>query len=402
MKKLAIVSSHGEMCGIASYTNSLAREFSKHYDVQIQELQVGLLRSPQAHELANTSLRAMAKKLQEFDYVSIQFEAGLFGIIPRQIAKRFKILADASKNLIVTFHSFDLKQQNISLKNIVYDCLRLRFKTVFSKISNAILAKADANLLTDIVSYCKKHNAAIIVHTKREKKFISQFYKFDKVYDHPLTTLSPEELDDYKKKSSRKKFNQKYHLQEKDIVIGLFGFLSPYKGFITAINALEHLPDNYKILIFGSQHPLSILPFQDINIYIKSIVSYISERDLIHRVKFCGGLDDDNFIKALLCCNFTVLPYIEVNQSASAVAALAIETGIPAIFSQTLAFLEFEKYAKNAMKLFSIGNFLELADAIKYYDDAEFAEGRQKYLNQYNLQTNIILYKKIFEGQEEF
>ena len=87
MKKLAIVSSYGEMCGNAAYTDALAKEFSKHYDVQIHKLDVGLLRNPKSHTLGNKHLHEMAKQLQQYDCVNIQFEAGLFGVIPNKIAK---------------------------------------------------------------------------------------------------------------------------------------------------------------------------------------------------------------------------------------------------------------------------------------------------------------------------
>jgi len=412
MKKLAIVSSYGELCGNATYTNALAKEFSKHYDVQIQKLDVGLLRRPQSHSIGNLHLQAIAKELQQFDYANIQFEAGLFGIDPKKIMRRFKILAKASKNLIVTLHRYDLKV-NLFSKRMIYDCLRLRFKTVLTQLKHNYGINVYAQLYSNIVQYCQKNNASIIVHTKRDKKIIRQAFGFDNVYDHPLTFLAEEDLIVHKKSSSRENFMQKYHLDKNDIVIGIFGFISPHKGYLTAVKAMKWLPDNYKLLIFGIQHPLSINPYEEVNEYLQTIMECIendahekresntSSETLVNRVKFCGGLDDDRFIDALLCCDFTVLPYIEVNQGGSGVASLVLDSGVPAVFSQTLAFLELEKYAKNAFKMFSIGNYLELANAIQDYDHTASSAGLQQYLSQYNMQTNIALHMKLFEDQEK-
>jgi glycosyltransferase involved in cell wall biosynthesis len=410
MKKLAIISSYGELCGNATYTNALAKEFSKHFDVHILKLEVTLLRQPQSHDLGNIHLKAMATKLQQFDYVNIQFEAGLFGVDPKKIMGRFKILANASKNLIVTLHRYDLKSK-LFTKGVFYSCLRLHFKKALRQLKSTHAINSYAKLYEDIVLYCKKRDASIIVHTQRDRRVIQQTYGFDKVHDHPLTFLSQKDVIAHRKASSREKFIQHYHLDEKDIVIGLFGFISPHKGYVTAIKAMKWLPDNYKLFIFGIQHPLSIVPYEEVNEYLHSIMSNIevdfyeqqkselSRKTLVDRVKFCGGLSDDKFLDALLCCNFTVLPYIEVNQGGSGVASMVLDSGVPAIFSQTLAFLELEKYAKNAFKMFSIGNHLELANAIEFYDHAESTAGLQKYLAQYNLETNITLHIKLFEDQ---
>ena len=42
------------------------------------------------------------------------------------------------------------------------------------------------------------------------------------------------------------------------VLIGVFGFLNEYKGIGTAIQALQHLPKNHHLLIFGGVHPQEI------------------------------------------------------------------------------------------------------------------------------------------------
>ena len=42
------------------------------------------------------------------------------------------------------------------------------------------------------------------------------------------------------------------------VLIGVFGFINEYKGIGTAIQALQHLPKNHHLLIFGGVHPQEI------------------------------------------------------------------------------------------------------------------------------------------------
>ncbi len=119
---------------------------------------------------------------------------------------------------------------------------------------------------------------------------------------------------------------------------------------------------------------------------------------LANRVKFYGSVNDEDFLKALLCCDFNVLPYLEVNQGGSAVAALSLETGSKSIFSQNRAFLELAKFAPNCFKMFSIGNYLELAQSILSYCQSEYSSSLKEYNDKYNIHTSVLLYQRLLSG----
>ncbi len=55
-------------------------------------------------------------------------------------------------------------------------------------------------------------------------------------------------------------------------VIGLFGYISNYKGIETAISALAELPKNYVLALFGSQHPQSVKLDTPIDAYLESLI----------------------------------------------------------------------------------------------------------------------------------
>ena len=110
MKKLAIISSYNESCGNASYTEVLRQGFSEYYEVDVLPLQLDILGSNASNikKIADEHIEDLAKSLKNYDYVNIQFEAGLYGNNKKDICRRMKKLINASNNLIVTMHRIDL------------------------------------------------------------------------------------------------------------------------------------------------------------------------------------------------------------------------------------------------------------------------------------------------------
>lgn len=405
-KKLAIVSSYNEACGNASYTHVLKNEFEKYYDVDVLPLQIDLLESNKRKimKIANKHIDDMANKLKDYDYVNIQFEAGLYGSTRSNIVKRVKKLIRANDNLIFTMHRIDVGE-SIFDRNTIKKLLSGNiFKNLLVFKRSIYMPK----IYKWIIQYIKKrsnsnNNLNIIVHTKRDKKVVEQLFDFHNVYDFPLTFLSEEERKRQRSQEERSIFIRKYGLQKDDIVIGLFGFINEYKGHETAIKALKLLPPNYKIMIFGSQHPMTITSFTPIDSYLDELLKLIEEnsngenRSFDKRVFFAGNLNDDDFIDALYCCDYAILPYLEVNQSGSGIASLVLESKIKALYSNNKAFHELTKYFPDSFERFDIGNYHELAYKLLNYNH-DFSASIDHALIKYNLENNILLHKSIFEG----
>lgn len=399
-KKLAIISSYNEDCGNASYTEALRREFDKYYDVDIFPLQLDLLQSNHNRlvELGNRHIQDICRKLKAYDFVNIQFEAGLYGNNRKLILKRVKKLIRAGSNVIVTMHRvdvpksyFDRETVNILLSGHFMQSLKqFRRENYF------------AHLYPQVALEVKKKNrrgrANIIVHSKRDAKNIRLIFRVPFVYDFPLSFLNRQERERERSEEQAAAFKKRYGLEQDDTAIGIFGFVTAYKGHETAVHALKYLPETYKLLVFGSQHPSSIAMNCPIDKFEEQLLNKIDKLKLDGRVLFCGNLDDGQFIDALYCCDFSVLPYLEVNQSGSGIASLAIETGIPSLFSNNKAFAELQKYFPGCFERFDIGNHLELADKIMNYQDV-YRENRKKALEKYNIENNIRLYRKVFEGK---
>ena len=395
-KRLAIISSYNESCGNASYTEVLRREFIKHYNVDILSLQVDILNSTKKKfkKLANEHIRNLASQLKNYDYVNIQCELGLYGATPQAIYKRLKILIKASPNLILTMHRLDIKERLdlLGLRTLLRGGL-MKLSIEFRQNRSAAVCK---KIIKEIKKKAKKANAHIIVHTKRDEKLIKKLYNFECVHNFPLTFFNQMERSRTQKPNERHNFNDRYSLDSSDIIIGLFGFINAYKGHETVLSALKHLPQNYKVMIFGSQHPMSYEGYTLINKYLKKLVALVETGNLSNRVFFVGNLSDDDFINALYCCDYAVLPYLEVNQGGSGIASIVLESKIKSFYSNNKAFKELAKYFPNCFETFDMGNYLELAYKIMNYKN-DFSVQINKCMEEYNLENNVLFYKNLFE-----
>lgn len=405
MKKLAIISTYNESCGNASYTEVLRKEFSKYYEVDILPLQLDILSSNASNikKIANKHIDEISQAVKNYDYVNIQFEAGLYGNTKNDILRRVKKIIKASNNVILTMHRVDLPKSIFSLKtfkvlvsskNIIGNLRRIRNEIYFKSLYK--------DLIKIMKDHSKNNGSNIIVHTKRDKKTIERFFDFKNVHDFPLTFLNKEERLREKNISERNGFIERYSLNKNDKIIGIFGYISEYKGHETIIKALSYLPDDYKLLIFGSQHPMSIQEYKSCDDYIEKLLQLIeniskNKKSFNERIQFLGNLDDDRFIEALYCCDFAVLPYLEVNQGGSGIASLVLETKINALYSNNKAFDELNKYFPNTFSRFDIGNYMELAKKIKDYKE-NYTLKIDDCLETYNIENNIIFHKNIFEG----
>lgn len=399
-KKLAIISSYKEDCGNASYTEALRKELVKYYDVDIFSLQLDLLQSNQQKLviLGNKQIFDICRQLKDYDYVNIQFEAGLYGNNRKLIFERVKKLIRASNNVIVTMHRVDVPKSYFD-RETINRLLSVHFVKALKQFRRE---NYFAHLYPMVAYEVKKHNrkarANIVVHTKRDAKNIRLIFKVPYVYDFPLSFLNKHERERKRSLEQSAAFKKRYGLKQEDIAIGIFGFVTVYKGHETALHALKYLPEKYKLLVFGSQHPSSIVMNCPVDKFEEQLLRMIDKLKLEGRVLFCGNLNDMQFIDALYCCDFSVLPYLEVNQSGSGIASLAIETGIPSLFSNNKAFAELQRYFPNCFCQFDIGNYVELANKIENYHDS-YTENRKKALEKYNIENNVRFYRKIFEGK---
>jgi glycosyltransferase involved in cell wall biosynthesis len=293
------------------------------------------------------------------------------------------------------YHAAEKYPSFLTVVKAVFAGKKGKLKTILRDIKSAHSANSHLPLYHTIIRFCKQNNIPIIVHTKQTKELIERKMNHHCVFDHPLFFYSQDHIDLMRTTYTRKEFCENLSLDPTKKYIGIFGFISKYKGFETIIQALSFLPNDYELLIFGAQHPHSFKLDESINPYIDILIKLIKKLKLENRVKFFRALNDDEFLKFMIGCDFNVLPYLEVNQGGSAIAALSLETNSNTIFSQNNAFFELEKYAINGFKMFTMGNYLELAHAITSYRKENYESNLQAYHVNYNIKTSSELYKNL-------
>ena len=427
MKKLAIISSYNEKCGNASYTHALKLEFSKFVDVTVLPLDLFLLQSPykSLKNAADRHIKRICETISTFDYVNIQFEAGLYGSRTPDILRRIKWLIDAAPNLILTMHRVDTGE--ISFFEALRATLKARSFSAFRKVKGQ---SHFAKLTGDIIRHCKaagkSKNLWIKVHTRKDTRAINELFSFANVFDFPLTFMGKNELLPRAPISNREAFLSRYGFSPSDKVVGLFGYLSEYKGIETAIDSLSRLPLEYKLGLFGSQHPQTIKRNEAVSPYIEKLINQMDDIDeemqdkaeksaLVHylanqpaadlcaesgnsiaeRIHFIGSLNDEDFVEALRLCDVVVLPYLEVGQSMSGVVVLGLEAGARLICANNHSFSEVKRYYTETFVSFDVGNAHELARKIALVSsDPErfnFRENRTKAFERFNRERSIQL-----------
>jgi glycosyltransferase involved in cell wall biosynthesis len=237
------------------------------------------------------------------------------------------------------------------------------------------------------------------------------------VCDHPLAFLAREEAEHLRSTTTREQFPVLGKIPRDAKIVGVFGFLSPYKGFDIAIRAMHLLPKEYHLAVFGAVHPNDIAERQTIHPFLRAmldeayagqtLVQELGEgevtvavdatnahvlmshpKDLTKRIHFMGAQTDEGFARGMAVCDHIVLPYLEVGQSASGVLSIAVEMGAHVIATRNRAFLQYVRYHPDAVDLFDIGNHVELASRILAYP----LPPERKREPEFNTETNREVY----------
>jgi len=424
-ESLAIVSTGSKLCGVAAYTAALRRQLNDAFDITVFDLNQYLLRSPHrgVRKLADLHVKEICRAIQHFDAVNLQLEYGTLGRYGSDIHRRFGWLTGAAPRLSVTFHTL-LTPPSFPAAGFAKALVTLKFKNAARMQSDFRRTHLLSSGIARQLRRTQRHKqVSAIVHNRRDLCDVRYLYGINQVFDHPLSYLGAAEVEAIRGAASRRRFPMLDELPSEAVLIGVFGFLNQYKGIETAIRALQYLPNNYHLLIFGGVHPQEIVPRQPRHPYLSALfddahmdttlydhltatgaasappimvaadqglreLMGAHPRDLSARLHFMGALGEPDFLSGMAICDAVVFPYLEVGQSSSGPISQALELGCRIIASRTHTFLEFAEYHKNAVEFFDIGNHLELAERLIARPQFSPREG----LPEFNIETNKATY----------
>jgi glycosyltransferase involved in cell wall biosynthesis len=389
---LAIISTYGDLCGIASYTYFLAKQLSPFFDVEVLKIDSFLTRETRLSSEGDRHIKELSRKAASFDCVSIQFEHGTLGISAAAITRRFHWLLETPSAVSVTMHSF-IRTEPMEFRELFKNIRRRQFWDAALKIKGYYRTRRlDEGIMGSIKKEIDKqsHSVSIIVHTKRERRLVQAIYKISSVLDHPLSFLRPEDVSSARSRAQSHDKIGGLKLPDDTVFVGIFGFIARYKGTRTAVQAMQLLPNNYHLLVFGGVHPQAIIKNQVVDPYLDEVLRDIrpgaravdhqstslhlatpaslfekDPRDISSRVHFMGALDDLEFLAGMSACSTVIIPYLEVGQTSSGPIAQALELGCRVLVARNKAFLEYERYHPGRLEFFDIGNFVELAQKLQ-------------------------------------
>jgi len=427
--RLAVISTYDDLCGIAGYTKPIVKLLEEYFDVTVFDLDQFIFKnkSPTVQRLADRELMAFCKTLHQYDSVNLQLEHGTLGNTARTISRRLRLIVRSSPNITITFHTM-LTDFSTPGLTFLRDCLRGRPAKGFADYRRA---KHDNLLAGSFYRFLRQQQRSrrisLIVHTRRDARLLKVLYGLKNVHDHPLASLTAAHAREVLSSATRDNFPALRGLPPGSVVLGCFGFLSRYKGVDTALKAMQLLPENYHLAIFGATHPNTILEQATVDPFVKKLMKLVNpERtmldaangkrtsltlngndlthlvesphptNLTHRVHFMGALNDVDFPAAMAVCDTVLLPYLEVGQSSSGPLNWAIALGKHILASRNKTFLQALRYFPGRFRTFDIGNYVELAEvAAVESHPGDPREQQFPFPENYSTETNIELYRSL-------
>ena len=402
-KKLAIVSSYDDVCGNATYSDVLRAGFAEQgIEADLAVINHTLLALPGkgAVKLGDKHIEELCQVLETYDYVNIQFEFSLFGFYAWDVLRRFKKLVQHSRNVVVTFHRVELPRAQRPIWTFYENFYNLTRRRQANAMANVY-----QRLLNVVAEAGREKNARILVHTPREKKRVEIMAPGARVECFPLTFVPERERTQILAARNSAAFKEKMGLPASAKVMGLFGFISNYKDFLTPLRALKELPPEWVVYLYGSQHPMSMQSEQRIFPYLGEILEHIEadkekeeEENIRSRVRFMGLVNDAAMYEGVVNCDVVVVPYLEVGQGMSGIASICLDLKANAIFSNNFAFNELKHYCPGGIRTFDMGNYLELAQKIPMLQlDPELDQKLDRFYEKYNVRSNVRFHLDMFE-----
>jgi glycosyltransferase involved in cell wall biosynthesis len=457
-KRVAIVSSYNEECGAAYYSSRLLKHLrAEGYDVEVKRLPVSLLRvsSPSfIRRKGDQEIRRIAKEISEFDAVFLQFEPGLYGTHPKISYKRVRRLLEAAKCAVITVHGFDRQMTGRSFAGFVQDIARFR---IVDGVMNLIEGGLDPVIGAFWTYVGRSPHIKVLTFNRGDQVLLQRFFDLKQITNYPICYFDQQEVQEIRSSIDREKFLTQYGLDPSFKYFGVCGFFAPYKGHLTTMKALEFLPDDWRLVVIGGEHPHALEADKDIGGYVRQLLAFPltvdksanpeddveiaksrkswlgSNRDVIarsdqiyrreireelfklsefkyffpsseikDRIHYLGQASDEDMPKFYAALDYMVHPYMKTKsgQSGSGPATFALEFGSRALFSNAPVFREMSLYFEEAMHFFNIGNFMELADQLQRFDNFEagLTEKRETALKTYNPKGMIDVYRRLIEA----
>ena len=362
--ELLIVSSYDESCGNAYFTKALVDGLSDRVACRAIGLDLRLTQGVDRNTVkyGDQHIKNICNELSKAEAVNIQFEPQLFGIRSKDVIRRMKWLCSVNKRTSITFHNTRIFSPPPPFA-FVKLLLKGRLLSAFRLLASNLRERQCAQMIQAVVKVCNEKKLPIIVHTQRAEKDFRHELSVENLHAYPLKFPLVSAKGKDSGLNALAKIKDSLNLNKDIKSVGIFGYISAYKGHEEAICALQYLPDNYHLFVFGRQHPATIKKDGSVDEYLSLLMKLIKQKKLIGRVHFMGEYESVAFAELIAAVDVCWLPYREVGQDGSGIAAICLDNAKRVICSASFAFDEnLLLDPKPNMRRFDIGNYIQLAD----------------------------------------
>jgi glycosyltransferase involved in cell wall biosynthesis len=294
--RVAIVSSYNEECGAAYYSSRLLKHLTAAgYTVEIKRLPLSLLRvhSPAlVRRKGDREIQRIAHELKEFETVYLQFEPGLYGSRERIAYRRVLHLLKASRQVVITVHGFDRRiASRFSPAATLHNLTRGR---LFAATRGVLEGGVDPAIETFWNYVRKSSHVKVMTFNRGDQILLQRFFDLTRIANYPICYFDQEEVAEIRHSIDRERFLTEYGLDPTRKYFAVCGFFAPYKGHLTAMKALEFLPEDWHLVIVGGEHPHGLEADKDIGRYVRQLMTFPLAVD--KQISFDSNLEIDRGI----------------------------------------------------------------------------------------------------------
>lgn len=295
---IAMVTTSGERCGIASYSAALVESLRALPETDVQVIPIVAGEQHRAH------YEAQAKRLNDpaIDVVHVQHEFSFWGFpMPGRPSRYAEFRGLIRRPVVVTAHTTLRLSAIFPLASERNPWRWLRKKRL---LSNEAYRRS--------VEVATFEADATIVHTDAAyEDFVSRGLDPRKLFVVPAGVPAPARVSE-----GARRFRDRYGLHGRRLLT-LFGYVTPNKGYDLVAQALRDLPDDVTFVIAGgARRP----PEQQ---YVDHLQRHLRNLGVHDRTIVTGYLRDDDVAAAMEAADIALVPHTQATNSYSVTLPLS-------------------------------------------------------------------------------
>jgi glycosyltransferase involved in cell wall biosynthesis len=304
-------------------------------------------------------INAIAKSLNQYDIVQMQFCRHLWGKQTEQKRYIEEIFANIQKPIVVTLH--DIYEycypKGGFWKLLSQENIKKRKQSKLKSLAIRSTVRQVKEYLEDreIIEHILERAVRCITCNHEEKRRISHLKNSDKI------SIIPHYIESVENKIEPQAARELLGNDFKKKIITLQGFIHPAKGHQIAVEALAYLPDDINLIFAGAVT-------QGSEDFYKRLMSLAKRLKVKDRILTTGYLSDQDMEMFLSATDLAICPFTTLSASGSLSTWLAVEK--PILASDLPQIEEYNQMSGGAIFTF------------KPYESSALATAIQSYLNQ--------------------